>query len=158
MSALKIVPLLASAFDELFTRDCILFDLGAEGISEQTATFRLGYYLQNRFPYHNVDCEYNRWFDEPKRDERVDLEWMKPDVIIHTRRTQSENLIVIEAKKGLRWDAGWADIEQKLQAFTRTGGRYEYRLGVAWRIAESQNPEEHEAVWFFHGGNCAELD
>jgi hypothetical protein len=60
MNVAKILPLLESAFQELFNSDRILFDLGSQGISEQSVTFRLGLYLQHRFRDHNVDCEYNR--------------------------------------------------------------------------------------------------
>src|SRR6266478_4552918 len=129
MTATEILPLLDSAFDELFGRDCILFDLGARGISEQTVTFRLGYYLQKRFRKHHVDCEYNRLGTGLKKDEHVQQEWMKPDVIVHRRKLKEENLCVVEAKKAGNWKAGLNEIEQKLRAFTRKPGNYEYRLG-----------------------------
>ena len=151
MNAIKILPLLDSAFDELFAQDHILFDLGARGISEQTASFRLGYYLQNRFTNHHVDCEYNRLGTGLKKDEKVDQEWMKPDVIVHLRKLKEENLCVVEAKKAANWSGGWNEIEQKLRAFTRKPGNYEYRIGLAWRIAFSQQREKHRAVWFFRG-------
>lgn len=151
MNAAEILPLLESAFQELFGRDQILFDLGTQGISEQSVTFRLGLYLQQRFGHHNVDCEYNRWGTEPKTDENVDLEWMKPDVIVHLRKIKEENLVVIEAKKSGKWAGGWHDIEQKLKAFTRKPGNYEYRLGMAWKIRALQDPAKHEAVWFWSG-------
>jgi len=151
MNAIESLPLLNSAFDELFARDCILFDLGARGISEQTATFRLGYYLQQLFASHDVDCEYNGLGIGLKKDERVDQQWMKPDVIVHVRKLKEENLCVIEAKKAANWKAGWNEIEQKLKAFTRKPGNYEYRIGVAWRIAFSQQREKHRAAWFFRG-------
>jgi len=152
MKVSEILPLLQSAFVELFGRDRILFDLGAQGISEQSVTFRLGFYLQQRFENHHVDCEYNRRGTTLKTDEYVDLEWMKPDVIVHTRKIKEQNLVVIEAKKSGQWAAGWHDTEQKLKAFTREPGNYEYRLGMAWKIQASQDPSKHEAIWFL-GGN-----
>lgn len=151
MSIAEILPKLESAFQELFARDQILFDLGTQGISEQSITFRLGFYLQQRFGGYNVDCEYNRRGNGPKNDEHVDLEWMKPDVIVHTRTIKDNNLAVIEAKKAGLWAAGWTDIDQKLKAFTRYPSNYEYRLGMAWRIEASQNPADHVAVWFWGG-------
>src|ERR1700730_10476879 len=135
MTASEILPMLASAFEDLFRQDQMLFDLGTEGISEQTVTFRLGYYLQQHFYNHHVDCEYNRLGTDLKTDEFVDQEWMKPDVIVHVRKPKEENLAVIEAKKASRWNGGWAEMEAKLRAFTREPGNYEYRLGMAWRIA-----------------------
>jgi hypothetical protein len=151
MNPREILPLLESAFQELFGRDGILFDLGAEGISEQSVTFRLGLYLQCRFGDHHVDCEYNRWGTKKKTDENVDLDWMKPDVLVHVRTIKEENLLVIEAKKSGKWAAGWHDTEQKLKAFTRKPGNYEYRLGMAWKIRAQQDPANHEAVWFCDG-------
>jgi hypothetical protein len=156
MTAIEILPVLDRAFDELFARDCLLFELGTRGISEQTVTFRFGHYLQYLFPEHNVDCEYNRLGSGLKKDEKVDQEWMKPDVIVHWRKVKKQNLCVIEAKKAGNWNAGWGEIEQKLRAFTRVPGNYEYRLGLAWRIAVSQQREKHRAFWFLNGKQICE--
>ena len=151
MTAVEILPLLDSAFVELFDRDCALFTLGTSGISEQTLTFRLGHYLQQRFEKHHVDCEYNRFEDKLKNDIYVDQEWMKPDVIIHWRTKKEQNLLVVEAKKAGQWEGGWASTSQKLEAFTRQPGKYEYRLGLAWQISESQDPRTHLGAWFRKG-------
>jgi hypothetical protein len=151
MNRLDVLSRLVDAFDELFASDKMLFDLGTNGVSEQTVTFRLGHYLQRRFADHHVDCEYNRLDAGLKVDPQVELEWMKPDVIVHVRREKGDNLLVVEAKKAAQWAGGWRDTSQKLEAFTRRAGNYEYRLGVAWRIAASQDPEDHLAVWFLDG-------
>lgn len=151
MKAAEILSILESGFQELFNCDRILFNLGSQGISEQSVTFRLGFYLQHRFCNHNVDCEYNRLGTGLKTDEHVDLEWMKPDVIVHTRKIKEQNLAVIEAKKSGKWAGGWPEVEQKLKAFTRKAGHYEYRIGMAWKIRASQDPTQHIAVWFFNG-------
>jgi hypothetical protein len=152
MRTAEILCFVHAALEEVFAQDSVLFDLGANGISEQSVTFRLGHYLQHRFPHSHVDCEYNRCGTDPKTDEQVDLEWMKPDVIVHERKEKHSNLVVIEAKKAALWNAGWHDIDQKLRAFTRTPGKYEYRLGLAWRIATSRDPAHHSLVWFWCGG------
>lgn len=153
MSAIALVPFLASAFERVFDpeQDGALFQLGTDGISEQTLTFRLGLYLQCCFPKHHVDCEYNRLDTGLKTDPEVNQKWMKPDVIVHWRRIKKENLIVIEAKKARTWKKGWDRIEAKLKAFTRQPGKYEYRLGMAWRIAVSGDPSKHDAIWFWKG-------
>jgi hypothetical protein len=156
MTAIQILPMLDEAFNELFRHDRILFDLGARGISEQTVTFRLGYYLQLLFFKHHVDCEYNRLGTGLKKDEQVNQEWMKPDVIVHLRKLKKENLCVVEAKKAANWKGGWNEIEQKLKAFTRKPGNYEYRIALAWRIAFSQQREKHRAVWFFRGAELCQ--
>jgi hypothetical protein len=151
----EICSLIDSSFAELFRADMDLFTLGVDGISEQTLTFRLGHYLQKRFTGYNVDCEYNRYLDGLKNDEQVDQEWMKPDIIVHWRRRNDQNLLVIEAKKARRWPADWPKTESKLAAFTRRPGKYEYRLGLAWKIAASGDATQHEAIWFKLGNVVA---
>lgn len=76
---------------------------------------------------------------------------MKPDVIVHARKRKEENLVVIEAKKSGQWTRGWPEVAQKLKAFTCKAGKYEYRIGIAWKIEASQEPAEHVAVWFCDG-------
>lgn len=152
MNTADILSPVESAIEEVFSRDSQLFDLGTNGISEQSVTFRLGHYLQLRFQNLHVDCEYNRCGTDLKTDENVDLEWMKPDVIVHHRKEKYANILVIEAKKAGLWADGWPDINQKLRAFTRKPGNYEYRLGLAWQIAASQDPAKHRLVWFWRGG------
>lgn len=54
-----------------------------------------------------------------------------PDIIVHKRRTNKHNLLIIEAKKSNITDKSFD--EEKLQAFTRSVDRYdryEYQLGA----------------------------
>jgi hypothetical protein len=52
-------------------------------------------------PGVSVDCEYNRDGDDPKRFIKRDGTETKvrPDIIVHRRRAQDSNLIVVEVKK-----------------------------------------------------------
>ena len=155
MNSRAFVQRVSNAFRELFRRDAELFDLGTDGINEQTLTFRLGLYLVDQFPDHNVDCEYNRLWDGKKRCLRFNIRWMKPDVIVHIRKSDSANLLCIEAKKSADWkvlETIPEDVQNKLTALTHPDEKYHYSLGLAWRIAPSDNPLEHEAVWFIAGG------
>ena len=151
MTADQIVPVVAESFRELFQEDKVLFELGTSGISEETLTFRLGLYLQKLLPQYNVDCEYNRFEDTLKNDPHVDQKWMMPDVIVHRRTKKPHNLIVIEAKKWGSWSGGWPRIKGKLEAFTRLPGKYEYRLGLAWKMKASDQAVDHVAIWFMNG-------
>ena len=91
MNAERLVGLLSGGFHALFEWDAELFDLGTDGVNEQTITFRLGLYLHGLFEGYHVDCEYNRIWDKPKACQRAEKQSMKPDVIIHRRRSDTEN-------------------------------------------------------------------
>ena len=72
-------------------------DLFEVDVHECALTFRLGLYLQKSFPDHKIDCEYNREGEVPKENEAGDR--VRPDILIHQRRTNKHNLLAIEAKK-----------------------------------------------------------
>ena len=154
MNSRDLVQRFSVALNELFHRDGELFDLGTHGINEQTLTFRLGLYLASQFPGHNVDCEYNRLWDGKKHCQRFGISWMKPDVVVHIRQSDEANLLCIEAKKSKDWkdlEALPDDVGQKLKALTHPEEAYHYALGLAWRIAPSGDPNDHDAVWFVSG-------
>lgn len=154
MHPADVVQRISTGFTALFARDKELFDLGMDGVNEQTITFRLGLYLQDQFPEHHVDCEYNRYIDKRKGCEKTGLDWMKPDVIVHRRRSPEANLFCLEAKKDYLWDHekfGYASMTPKLLALTRDDGGYCYQLGLAWRIMPSQDPHHHHAIWYRSG-------
>lgn len=90
------------AIEALLLYDGELLDLDA---GERTLAARLAGYLQPLFPGLNVDVEYNRHGLDPKT---LDLpvgcpetgeHRVIPDVIVHERRTDDQNLLVIEMKK-----------------------------------------------------------
>jgi hypothetical protein len=82
-----------SALLELYGYDYELFD--AE-VNERSITHKLAEYLQRQFPYWHVDCEYNR---RENRIKEIEGKRLFPDIIVHKRRL-SDNLLVIEVKKG----------------------------------------------------------
>jgi len=93
-------------------------------INERTISHRLATYLEPYFSGWNVDCEYNRNHDDPKRldIQRRNIEsddtqatTVFPDIIIHRRRTD-QNLVVIEMKKTTSQEQDNYDI-RKLNAF-----------------------------------------
>ncbi|MDP1579571.1 MAG: hypothetical protein Q8M02_04800 [Candidatus Didemnitutus sp.] len=154
MAPADLVNRISTGFAELFTRDGELFDLGMDGVNEQTITFRLGFYLQGQFPDLHVDCEYNRYLDKTKGCEMSGVAWMKPDVIVHRRRSAEANLFCLEAKKDYLWEdekSGYASMRPKLLALTRDDGNYRYPFGLAWHIIPSRDPSHHHAIWFRSG-------
>lgn len=86
----------------LFTNDGSLLE---GNVAERTICARLACYLERHFPDHKADVEYNRHGVEPKK---VDLpgycrgggeRLIFPDVVVHQRTHDNENLLVIQVKK-----------------------------------------------------------
>lgn len=95
---------LDQAIEQLIRADADILQMD---INERAISHRLASYLESHFPGWNVDCEYNRDHDDPKRlnirrrkllSDDTQATTVSPDIIIHRRGT-SENLVVIEMKK-----------------------------------------------------------
>ncbi|MGB4268226.1 MAG: hypothetical protein WBK20_03490 [Spirochaetota bacterium] len=126
------------AVSEFLLKEKFLF---AEDLNERTMTHKLAEYLQKYFQDYNVDCEYNRMLNNEKYDtKRLNLddyiEYAKtddnkgttvfPDIIIHKRGNNENNLMVIEVKKNC--NNGSKDVDfKKLKAFT-SQLKYEYGI------------------------------
>jgi hypothetical protein len=126
---------------ELFLRnDANLLGLNA---NERALTHKFAEYLAKRFPSWDVDCEYDRLFQEAKRMRiRGDLARVIPDIIIHHRNTK-KNLLVIEAKKDDDPQGEAADLE-KLREFRNQLG---YRHAVFLRFRTGDNPGIEISAW-----------
>ena len=153
-----------SAIVDLYRYDGDLLDSDA---NERSITHKLAEHLQLRFPSWNVDCEYNRWFGEPKRINATIEKLAKvlvenvakedslestfadmiaateartvfPDVIVH-KRGRPDNLMVIEVKKHSNTSSRESD-EHKLKAFT-VNREFRYRIGLLLEIGTT-----HEAA------------
>jgi hypothetical protein len=109
-------------------------------LNERSITHKFAEHLQRAFPEWNVDCEYNRNHDDPKRlnlparndisSDDLHAKTVFPDIIIHHRGTD-DNFVVIEVKKssnpeGDEWDM------TKLAAFKRQLG-YKIAMFVRFR-------------------------
>lgn len=124
---------------------------------EQAISHRIGVYLESLFESEklNIDCEYNKHLDEPKKIDLYNLDpnlcenckcnscrfvikgnlneiperGFRPDILVHKRETDGFNLIAIEVKK----DKECPFDEAKLKALTKPlndYGEYGYELGV----------------------------
>lgn len=132
-----------------------LYDLDAEllknktpkqVVSERCLVFRLGWYLQTLLETHKdfktyrVDAEYNRYFGDPKRvGFEKNCRKVIPDLIIHRRGTQTDNLAVFEFKKG----GAYSPEDQqrdfiKLQYFTDPNKGYAYQFGFGIVFGEDK--------------------
>lgn len=118
----EIESLVKKAIDRLLNDDG---DLLRYDVNERSITHRLACYLQELFSEWNVDCEYNRDHDKPKKlltykGKKVEIDDTKgttvfPDIIVH-KRGSGKNLLVIEVKKTTNTDPNDCDID-KLTAF-----------------------------------------
>lgn len=137
---------LYAAYESLVEHDQTLLELD---VNERSITHKLAEYLQTRFPEWNVDCEYNRNREIPKRLTHIrDMvpaddtsgRTVFPDIIVH-HRGKADNLLVIEAKKNSTSD-GSAD-EEKLKAYLAEHN-YQFAFTVVFPVgilASKANPE-----------------
>ncbi len=125
-------------------------------VNERTITHKLAEYLQQHFPEFNVDCEYNRYLHYRKRirnerdrdrdrdisnfssDKLAKLIWenrdadtLYPDIIVHQRGIQKNNLLVIEVKKSSNPDDGEFD-KKKIRELMQQP--FNYKFGLFLRI------------------------
>ena len=118
-----------SALDALFHKDANLL---AVNVAEQTIAACLARHLQEHFPEHDVDVEYNRMGGAPKTVAWSDKpEQVYPDIIVHRRRTET-NILAIELKKTSNPETKDKDL-LKLAAYRRDLGYLHalfLRLGV----------------------------
>ncbi len=104
-------------------------------LNERTLTAKLSCYIQNSFQDFDVDCEYNRMMDgKDYNTKKLGLENIEemiikandteqktvfPDIIIHKRGDNSQNFVVIEAKKYSNTNNNSRKTDfDKLKAFT----------------------------------------
>ncbi len=113
--------LVNSAIDCLLDREQAILDLD---VTERALSHQLARYMSEKVqPPLSVDCEYNRHFDNPKRlnlpprtalDREIRATTVFPDIIVHERNSDAQNLLVLELKKpgeAIEYDA------LKLRAF-----------------------------------------
>tara|TARA_R110000751_G_scaffold191787_1_gene297412 strand:+ start:231 stop:719 length:489 start_codon:yes stop_codon:yes gene_type:complete len=145
-----------SAYRTLLARDRYLFEID---VNERSLTHKLAEYLQQHFPEWNVDCEYNRWADNPNGNIQKQLDGLEtqvlstdangttvyPDIIVHLRGT-SENLVVIEAKKG----RGDLERDRRKLALYRNQLGYTHAVAVIFPAngdSATADPEDDVALW-----------
>src|SRR2546423_1612256 len=127
---------LNNALSTLLERDAHSLRVDA---NERTISHRLAGYLESYFDGWNVDCEYNRNHDDPKRleiprrkipNDDTQARTVFPDSIVHKRDTD-ENLLVIEMKKTTSQESDNNFDLHKLNAFKNQLG---YRFAVFIKV------------------------
>jgi hypothetical protein len=142
---------LQKAVKMFYDRDFRLLELN---VHEQTISHRIAVYLEQIIcgtgVVVSVDCEYNRHlsfgktiYDKCEQCEGLDcwnktqhivfrtkcdeLKSCRPDIVVHTRGTDENNLLVVEFKKNTPTDN--VDFA-KLNCLTCNEAGYKYRLGA----------------------------
>lgn len=161
------------ALEQLYKNDSALVQYPSikEAVSENCLLFRIGLYMhdfirQNSlFSNISVDCQYNRNFQHPKSMFKPTLEGIEkavknpiPDLLLHQRGSNENNLFLIELKKGKPLQKEIENDAEKLCYFTNETHEYKYAYGFSiwlykrsWaRIKVYQNGKERshlDYVW-----------
>lgn len=119
-----------SAMEQVYTNDKSLI---ARDTNERSIVFRFGLYLceilkSTAFNNYNVDVEYNRNGQNPKRTPRHPRNGVVPDLIIHKRESNESNLLVLEFKT--EWNSNQSEDEKKIKELTSITGEYRFKYGA----------------------------
>ena len=110
-------------------------DLLTKNIYEVTISCKLAQYLFSAFSDYDVDCEYDKHKNNKKEFE-IDnqISERRPDILIHKRGNDDNNLAVIEIKKSTSSGNRQLDYK-KLKSMTLQTGKYRYKIGVFINLA-----------------------
>jgi len=134
---------------ELFMKnDIFLLEADAD---ERTISHRLAFYLQSEISEMHVDCEYNR--DEFEIKKISNPKWSKPrriypDIIVHKRGENSNNILVVEIKKQENREI--ENDEIKLKEFTLDSYGYNFGLLIIFKTKENSKTKP-TLRWFSNG-------
>jgi hypothetical protein len=134
--AQKVHTAVVAALDGLIATDSYLLHVEC---SERAITHQLAVHLSRQFPAYHVDCEYNRDGFDVKRlqltsrqviinDDALDAITVFPDIIVHRRGSDAENILVIEVKKECSTVGHLYDLK-KLEAFKAQLG-YQFAVHI----------------------------
>jgi hypothetical protein len=119
------------ALKRLYAQDQEIIEFA---VNERSVVFRFGLYFsellqQSSFGIYNLDCEYNRNMGKPKRIKNYP-DGVIPDVLLHRRNSNEENVLVLEFK-GYWNKADRENDHKKIIEFTSQNedNQYKYALG-----------------------------
>jgi hypothetical protein len=132
----------------LFANDAFLLE---NDVQERAIAAKLACYLTPHFPHHSVDIEYNRHGLEPKR---VNLpadcrgggeKLILPDVVVHQRGHDRENLLVIQVKKQTNRES--RDCDRAIIAAMQREFGYRRGLLIDVPAGSGANSRKPQLVW-----------
>lgn len=117
------------AVDEVYKNDKSLI---VRDVNERSIVFRFGLYLYEilkftEFKDYDIDVEYNRNGNEPKRLPNH-KNGTYPDFIIHKREVNTDNLLVLEFKT--EWYNNQKADKDKIQKYMDLSGEYKFKYGA----------------------------
>ena len=154
MSDEDTLVLINEAIEELWEEDRWLL---TEELNERCIAHKLAIYFASRFPDYQVDCEYNGDIENVEHNKIVGMlrediiaigrklnlrelshddpwlmRYVNPDIIIHSRKTNKNNLCVLELKTRYNPPAEVMFDDLKLKAYTRPKNNYGmgYQFGI----------------------------
>lgn len=120
------------------------------GIYEPTISHRIALYLEKEFRGESyfVDCEYSKNLGKKKMSD--DGVHIRPDIIVHKRDSELDNLIIIELKKGCSKDSVRA--KQDIEKLQKTEN-----LSYALRVFLGITRNKTDIVWVDSFGTVEEV-
>lgn len=167
MDIKEVMEKLDAAIAQLLEKE---MDILERGLNELNLNGHFTKYLTPLFAEYDVDPEYNG--DKLKPNDRKALDIARnrmleigikpneinnykltPDIIIHTRNINEENLAVIEIKKDSNSQKNKEFDLLKLEHMTidHLGNHYNYNLGVALVFGTKGNAGQYEIKYFQNG-------
>ena len=148
MNREEISAVIEKALDQLIAEQPTLLDLN---VTERALSHYLAIYIAPLVPPgYDVNIEYNRHGGDPKRlnlpprdalDRELRATTVFPDILVHKRNTDKENLLVLEMKKPGE-DMAYDEI--KLRAFRNQLG---YLHGAHIVIGRSNGSIIRNVIW-----------
>ena len=139
---------------QLYLRDKYLIEFEmpesemAEHVGERAIVFRFGIYFQmevdkSKYKEYNLDCEYNRNHADVKKLPSFE-KGVYPDMILHKRGSNDDNIVVIEFK-------GWWNNDQdkdklKIKEFVDKRGKYKYMEGYTILLGRNRGEVEVKTI------------
>ncbi|WP_276796823.1 hypothetical protein [Fusobacterium gonidiaformans] len=137
--------------DLLYKRDIYLI---RKKVSERAVVFKFGVYFSNLislyYPKYDVDIEYNRSGDDPKRlisTEKLII----PDLIFHKRGCRGPNILFLEFKT--YWNKNQEEDENKIKEVCNPEGKYKYQYGITVLLEKNRSEVK---INFYHNNNWEE--
>ncbi len=162
MDLLALQKKITSAISKLLILDSFLLE---NNLNERTISCRLAKYIGDCFPNFSnwdVDCEYNRDHDNPKRlnfkvenvkTDDTEAKTVYPDIIIHERYVPN-NLLIIEIKKEAQ-PSGIKNDSRKIKKFIE---QKKYQFGLFINLKTDKDFGVKELRWFSKiNNNCIPL-
>lgn len=131
--------LVNKALGKLYDQDYLLIE---HAVNERSAVFRFGIYFSDllsgsSFQGYDLDCEYNRNMGSPKRTRRFPA-GVVPDVLLHRRNSNKENVLVLEFKGYWNRTPRVYD-EKKIAEFVSQDEKNDYKYGLGGVVELRRN-------------------